>query len=217
MISNAHAYIIEALTKEQSYKEAINLIKQKVCQDDHCTKSIEKNLNPNMASIDGYSETIKIDQVEAVKDFCSTTSVNGESKIILIQGIENITTKAANTFLKFIEEPDQEILFVFTTMNTESVLETIQTRCQIIRLGHGFEENNQYAQHLIDLNPMEVPWNKLNRNEIKQILISYTRKQKLKNNEKHLDRILHLINMLGSNVNTNLIISQILNELKKGE
>ena len=157
MISNAHAYIIEAQDKEQSYQEAINLIKNKVCKNTSCIKSIEENLNPNMASIDGYAETIKIDQVVAIKDFCSTTSINDQPKIILIQGIENITTKAANTFLKFIEEPDQEILFVFTTMNSESVLETIQTRCQINRFNSQVENTNIYVDDLINLNPIKIP------------------------------------------------------------
>ena len=215
--NKAHAFLIEAINPEESLKYAVDLIKDKTCGlNDDCEKcqSINNFMNPNIAMVNGYEEKIKIEAIESIKDFALTTSFNNDAKIIIIQGIENITVKAANSFLKFIEEPASPVLFVFTTSNSNSVLETIQTRCQIIHLNEKSKSQTDLNLNLLlKSKAFEIRWSTLSRNEIKSLLISYTQAQNTKENYKLLSKILEAINRIDSGVNINLVIAKILEEI----
>ena len=45
---------------------------------------------------------------------------------------ESLNTSSANTMLKFLEEPEENILGFFITNNKENIIDTIKSRCQII-------------------------------------------------------------------------------------
>ena len=217
--NNAHAFIVESIKPQQSLIYALGIIKDKVCGlNDDCKncKSIDSQLNPNLAMVNGYEEKIKIEAIESLKDFCSTVAFDNQPKMIIIQGIENITPKAANAFLKFIEEPDLDVIFTFTTTNANAVLETIQTRCQITHLKDNADEanKNEILNHLLNSKPFEIEWQNLSREEIKSLLIKFTQSKNSKEDLELNKNILEAINLLNANVNINLIIAKVLNELK---
>lgn len=58
----------------------------------------------------------------------------GRKTVIIMTGIENMRTEAANAFLKLLEEPSENLMFILTTQNTEALLPTIISRCQHIQL-----------------------------------------------------------------------------------
>lgn len=49
-------------------------------------------------------------------------------------GIESMKKEAANAFLKLLEEPAEDLIFLLTTDHTEALLPTIISRCQHIQL-----------------------------------------------------------------------------------
>ena len=57
----------------------------------------------------------------------------------MINDVELLNAAAANSLLKFLEEPDSNVVAIFTTTNLNSVYDTIISRCQIIKLNK--EEN----------------------------------------------------------------------------
>lgn len=59
------------------------------------------------------------------------SAVSG-SKVVLIDGIERMTTEAANSFLKTCEEPLPGRIIIATTGNIAQVLQTIQSRALCI-------------------------------------------------------------------------------------
>src|SRR5699024_4533343 len=58
----------------------------------------------------------------------------GRKNVIILTGIEHMRKEAANAFLKLLEEPGEDLIFLLTTDHTEALLPTIISRCQHIQL-----------------------------------------------------------------------------------
>ncbi len=58
----------------------------------------------------------------------------GQKTVVIMTGIENMRKEAANAFLKLLEEPSEDMIFLLTTDHTEALLPTIISRCQHIQL-----------------------------------------------------------------------------------
>lgn len=58
----------------------------------------------------------------------------GDKTVIVITGIDTMKKESANAFLKLLEEPSDNILFILTASKTDQLLPTITSRCQQIRL-----------------------------------------------------------------------------------
>lgn len=58
----------------------------------------------------------------------------GRKTIIVLTDIEHMRKEAANAFLKLLEEPSENLMFLLTTSHTEALLPTILSRCQHIQL-----------------------------------------------------------------------------------
>ncbi len=57
----------------------------------------------------------------------------GRMKVALIAGADVMRVEAANAFLKLLEEPGAQALFVLTTERLDRVLPTVVSRCQQVR------------------------------------------------------------------------------------
>ena len=53
---------------------------------------------------------------------------------ILINSIDTITEEAGNAFLKNLEEPQENIYYILTASSLKSILPTIISRCEVIKL-----------------------------------------------------------------------------------
>ncbi len=78
------------------------------------------------------SEIIKIAQIRNIKTFLGQKSINSEKKIILIIDAHLLNEAASNCLLKTLEEPSNGI-FILLTSKLNLLLDTIISRCQIIR------------------------------------------------------------------------------------
>ena len=58
----------------------------------------------------------------------------GQKTVVIMTGIESMKKEAANAFLKLLEEPSEDLMFLLTTDHTEALLPTIISRCQHIQL-----------------------------------------------------------------------------------
>jgi DNA polymerase-3 subunit delta' len=59
----------------------------------------------------------------------------GNRVVIIMTQIETMRKETANAFLKLLEEPNDQLMFVLTTSSYEQLLPTITSRCQHIPLG----------------------------------------------------------------------------------
>jgi DNA polymerase III subunit delta' len=58
----------------------------------------------------------------------------GRRTVVVITGIDTMRKESANAFLKLLEEPSDNVLFILTASKTDQLLPTIISRCQQIRL-----------------------------------------------------------------------------------
>ncbi len=84
-----------------------------------------------MVAPDGAS--IKIEQIrELQKEFAYRATASG-TKIYMLYHADKMTVQAANSLLKFLEEPTSRVVAILITENGNALLPTIQSRAQWIQ------------------------------------------------------------------------------------
>ena len=80
--------------------------------------------------------TISIDDVRSIQEFVKLKTLGSSSvrRAIVIEESEALTREAQNSLLKLLEEPPADTVIVLTTSNLTSLLPTIRSRSQIIRI-----------------------------------------------------------------------------------
>ena len=77
-------------------------------------------------------ETIRIEQIRKMKTFLSQKSIESGIKVVLIIDADLLNEAASNCLLKTLEEPTNG-LFILLTSRLSLLLDTIISRCQLIR------------------------------------------------------------------------------------
>lgn len=89
----------------------------------------------NVFIVEKEGEVIKKEQIQELQTEFSKTALVSGKRIFIIKNIEKISLSAANSLLKFLEEPESEnTLGLLLTENIDDVLSTIRSRSQIIHL-----------------------------------------------------------------------------------
>ena len=138
----SHCYLFVGERNAMMYETAILLAQSLVCQDkqdgwacEDCMSCI-RVANDNYADLiilDGSKETIKGEAVADLQmQFSQTALEMAGEKIFIVNDCENMTAKAANSLLKFIEEPSNNTTGIFITTKITNVLPTIVSRCQTL-------------------------------------------------------------------------------------
>lgn len=77
---------------------------------------------------------IKIEQIRELKEFFSKTSSEGGYKIGIIDCVDEMNEKSRNAILKILEEAPNKSLLILICNNYEGLLDTIKSRCRILKL-----------------------------------------------------------------------------------
>ena len=91
---------------------------------------------------------IAVDEALAIIKTLAMKSFRGGNKILIIWHAEKMTTACANKLLKWFEEPNQKTSIILITEQEDSLLKTIQSRCQSIHM-HPLSES-QITNALIE-------------------------------------------------------------------
>lgn len=137
----AHAYLLSGPRGVGKRETAMHLARTFFCKEresaepcGHCTdcKRIESGNHPDLTLIQPEGKSVKKHQItELIKAF-SYKGVESGRKFFIIEDADLMTTQAANSLLKFIEEPEGITVSVLITKNLQSMLETIISRCQVL-------------------------------------------------------------------------------------
>ena len=92
----------------------------------------KSEISDSEKTIKSGSEIIKISQIRNMKTFLSQKSINSEKKIVLIIDAHLLNEAASNCLLKTLEEPSNGI-FILLTSKLNLLLDTIISRCQMVR------------------------------------------------------------------------------------
>lgn len=75
-----------------------------------------------------------IDQVRKINSFLSQKPFSHSNKIIIISEAQNLNTESQNALLKNLEEPGKNNYIILTANKIKSILPTIISRCQLIKI-----------------------------------------------------------------------------------
>lgn len=95
-------------------------------------RRITNHQHPDIAIIKPRGQKIKIDQIRFLRAEFAKSAVEGNQKIFIIVGADRMTISAANSLLKFIEEPVGNVVSFLLTTDKTAILPTIVSRTQVI-------------------------------------------------------------------------------------
>lgn len=202
----SHAYLFEtkgyskALDVALAFSKALlcplNKFNNLDCKDCSICKTIDDNNSINIKVINPIDNKIKKEQIEEMKLIFSKKTFNNTIKICIINEAEKMNDKTQNSLLKFIEEPEENILVILITENKYQLYETIISRCQVVTFNANVEVKG---------NKVEKIANYLNND------VEGTNKYIETENGK-IDNILHFVDFFEENghINTHLNINGLL-------
>ena len=88
--------------------------------------------HPDFLRIRPDGAFIKIDQIRALKKALQFAPLEGERRVVLLEGVESMRREAGNSLLKLLEEPPAGNLLILIGNATGALLATIVSRCQVI-------------------------------------------------------------------------------------
>lgn len=96
-----------------------------------CTRVLTGN-HPDVVWLATDDKSLKVDAVRELKAEMSKTGVEGMQRVFIIREADKLTTAAANSLLKFYEEPVAGMTIILTTTAKNRILPTILSRAQIV-------------------------------------------------------------------------------------
>lgn len=134
----AHAYLFSGPEGTGRKKMALALAKALLCVekgDDSCgqcveCRKVEHGNHPNLYWIEPDGAAIKIEQIRELQKQFSYRAVSSQIRIYIISQADRMTIQAANSLLKFLEEPLSPTVAILVADNGQALLPTIQSRAQ---------------------------------------------------------------------------------------
>ena len=142
----SHAYLIDSFGYSDTNQLVLSFAKLLLCtehkvNDVNCGECnlcelIDKGIDEHIKIIKPVdnSSWIKKEQLLQLKEEFSKKTLDGLPKIYIIEEAEKLNASAANSLLKFIEEPEEGIIAILVSNNRYKILPTILSRCQIYSL-----------------------------------------------------------------------------------
>lgn len=139
----SHAYLLQGA--RGTGKEAIALLIAKgfFCEQkngidacgecSNCRRITSRN-HPDVHWIEPDGQSIKIEQIKNLQKEFTYSGLESNKKVYIIKDADTLTVNAANRILKFLEEPSKQTIAIMLTENSQSIIPTIRSRCQVIDL-----------------------------------------------------------------------------------
>lgn len=135
----SHAYLFEGSRGTGKKRVALQLAKSffcrhrehaEACQTCSDCKRIEHGNHPDVHIIEPDGQSIKKHQVDYLQKEFTYRGMESAKKVYLVNHADMMTASAANSILKFLEEPVSPTLALLLTEQGQKILPTIQSRSQ---------------------------------------------------------------------------------------
>ncbi len=149
----SHIFLIETNDKKQALKDLLEFIKVLNCENEYeenCVQCnlchlITQNTLPSLKIIYPDGQNIRKEQMEELKTTFSSQPYFSKYNVYVINDAEKFNASSANTMLKFIEEPEKNIVGFLITNNKENVINTIKSRCEMVKA--------YYSENQMEMDP----------------------------------------------------------------
>lgn len=158
----AHAYFIETNGYKKSEELVMAFVKRILCEDhDNIIKKEGYCYTCNLIDTGNYLDlrVIKpengIIKTEVIDDLINDYQAKpeGKYKIYVIFDFDLLTRETPNKILKFLEEPNDDVIGILVSTNKYKVLPTIISRCLVLSLKNSNkkEEKDEYFDSALKL------------------------------------------------------------------
>lgn len=136
----SHAYLFSGPNGAGQLETAMTFAKALFCTeslDDACgecleCRKVEHGNHPDLTLVEPDGASIKIDQIRELQRIFSYRSEKNNPKVYIINHADKMTVQAANSLLKFLEEPQVPAVAILIAENGQALLPTIQSRAQTV-------------------------------------------------------------------------------------
>lgn len=210
----SHAYLVDANNYEDSFSFVLAFVKAVICKNNHTSfvncdvcstcHRIDNNNYPEVKIVETDSLVIKKEQLLELQSEFSRSSIEGDYRIYIIKDCDKMNKQASNSLLKFLEEPVPGIIAILMTNHIGKLLDTIISRCQLIRLNRVISlKNNNTLENLALISCDSTDKINLFKNEEKNQMIVEKVVSFLDYFEEYgLDILLYMKNMWYNSVST---------------
>lgn len=150
----SHAYLIDENNYTDSYDMVMAFVSTILTdglndvEKNFLVKRIYENNYPELKIIEPDGMLIKKKQILDLQQEFSLEAVEGSKRIYIIRDADKMRSETANSMLKFLEEPSNNIIAILMTNNYNGMLSTIISRCQIIKMSN---DNGDVNEDYLDL------------------------------------------------------------------
>lgn len=157
----SHAYLVETNGCDNAFEFVKAFVKaiicpmhytnNKLCGECPICRRIEDNNYTEYKVIDTDGMWLKKEQIIDLQMDFSTVGIEGGTRVYVIKNCEKMNASTANALLKFLEEPNSNIVAILMVNNIGVLLDTIVSRCQLIKLipNHEYDNSLDKVKYLI--------------------------------------------------------------------
>ena len=183
---NSHANLVELDNYEEYMKNVYLFIKMLLCNmkssdisnsDNKIIKLVDDNNYPDITVVSSETSIIKKSSIIELQKEFNNKSLFNNYKIYIIKEVEKLNGYSANTILKFLEEPEDNIIAFLLTDNRFHVIDTILSRCQILSLkessyDYSFDDDKiDFLNYILNPEDFFINYNELIKNKYPDKLI----------------------------------------------
>ena len=101
----------------------------------HCSSclKINNNQHPDVHIISSEEPLLKIDAIRQLQKEINLKAYEGAYKVFIIDNAHTLTSEAANSLLKILEEPPKKSLIILISDKPNLLFKTVISRCKIIK------------------------------------------------------------------------------------
>ena len=135
----AHAYLLEGIRGTGKKEIALLITKAlfcdslidgyKPCEACHNCRRINSGNHPDVHKVEPDGLSIKKQQIQDLQEEFSKKGVESARKVYMISDADKMSVSAANSLLKFLEEPNSQTTAFLLSEQPQQLLPTILSRC----------------------------------------------------------------------------------------
>ncbi|MDO4376066.1 MAG: hypothetical protein Q4C33_02715, partial [bacterium] len=122
----SHAFLVESSEQEELLNKTYAFL-----SENNLINNTKIENNFDVSVIEPENNIIDKDKILNIQNKFLTKSFNDLYKIYFIKSAEKMNQSASNNLLKFLEEPNENIIGILFTSNINMILPTIRSRCEI--------------------------------------------------------------------------------------
>lgn len=115
---------------------ALALARALLGRDDRSRALVTQRRHPDLLWVEPLDdgEAIKVDQIRELLHALTLAPVESRHRVAVVNDAHLITDSGQNAILKTLEEPNPSVVIILIAPNTDTLLPTIVSRCQLLNL-----------------------------------------------------------------------------------